>query len=79
MCCSLKMPPSHPPCSSLPSHFKLEAEQTGLFSGEVDPAVDYSLHPPLLFIHHLPMYPYSFLFCGVFFFFSPSSALIPIP
>lgn len=51
------MSPSHPPCSSLPSHFKLEVEQTGLFSGEGDPAVDYSLPPPLLFIHHLPLYP----------------------
>lgn len=56
--------------SSLPSHFKLEAEQTGPFSGEGDPAVDYTLPPPLLFVHHLPLYPYPLFL---------SSALIPIP
>lgn len=73
MCCSLKMPPSHPPCSSLPSPFKLEVEQTSLFSREGDHGVDYSLHPPLLFIHHLPLYPYSFLFCVFFFIICPHS------
>lgn len=53
---SKKTPSSHPPCSSLPSHFRLEAEQTGPFSGEGDPAVDYTLPPPLLlFVHHLPL------------------------
>lgn len=67
MCCSLKMPPSHPPCSSLPSHFKLEVEQTGLFSGEGDPGVDYSLHPRYsLFTTCLCIHT---RFCFVFFFF----------
>lgn len=46
--------PSH---SSLPSLLKLGAEQTGLFSREGHTAVDYALPPPLLFIHHLPLYP----------------------
>lgn len=67
---SLQVSPSHPPCSSHPSHFKLEAEQTAPFSGEEDPAVDYTLPPPLLFVHHLPLYPYPLF---------SSSAFIPIP
>lgn len=48
-----------PPHSSLPSLFKARAEQTGLFSREGRTAVDYTLPPPfLVFIHHLPLYPY---------------------
>lgn len=47
-----------PPNSSLPSLLKLGVEQTGLFSREGHTAVDYALPPPLVFIHHLPLYPY---------------------
>lgn len=46
-----------PPHSSLPSLFKLGVEQTGLFSREGRTAVDYTLPPPLVFIHHLPLFP----------------------
>lgn len=47
-----------PPYSSLPSLFILGAEQTGLFSWKGCTAVDYALPPPLVFIHHLPLYRY---------------------
>lgn len=47
-----------PPHSPLPSLFKLGVEQTGLLSREGHTAVDYTLPPPLVFIHHLPLYPY---------------------
>lgn len=40
-----------PPCL-----FKPGVEQTGLFSRDGHPAVDYAL-PPLVFIHHLPLTP----------------------
>lgn len=67
LCCSLKCQLSplvmipllgcSTPYSSLPSLFKLGAEQTGLFSRKGRTAVDYALPPPMVFIHHLPLYP----------------------
>lgn len=50
----VRPPPT--PRSTLPSLFKVEVEQTGLFSREGHTAVDYAL-PPLVFIHHLPHVP----------------------
>ncbi len=68
LCCSLKCQLSPlvmipllgrpPPYSSLLSVFILGVEQTGLFSRKGRTAVDYALPPPLVFIHHLPLYPY---------------------